>query len=100
MTKPIKPSDIVSVKPDEVVEIFNQLILENWDGVQAMVKAGEAAKRIVEQMNITFSDVYEKKYLDIEEMYRQSGWHVTFDKPGYNERHYDPFFTFSKKGSD
>lgn len=101
MTKPIKPSDVVSVrKPDQVFEIFNELITKKWDGVQAKITAHEAAEAIAERMDITKSDTFTKKYLDIEESYKQQGWNVIYYKPGYNENPYDPFFIFSKKDID
>lgn len=97
MTEPIKPTDIIARKPDQVIEVFNELILKNWDGVQATVKQSEAAKKIAERMGITISDVFEKKHLNIEEVFRQSGWSVVYDKPDYNETPYDPFFCFSQR---
>lgn len=101
MTEPIKPNDVLLIsKPDQIIEVFNKLIIENWDGGQAIVKQKEAAERIAKRVNITSKDVYEKKYLDIEESYKQKGWRVTYNKPGYNEHPYDPYFCFSKKETD
>lgn len=52
MTEPIKPSDVIARKPDQVFEVFNELIEEKWDGHRAIVKSKEAAQKISERMNI------------------------------------------------
>lgn len=96
MTKPIKPSDVIASKPDQVFEVFNELIMGDWDGTQAKVDQNEAAEKIAEKMDMTISEVYKKKYLNIEEAYRQEGWCVYYDKPGYNEVPYNPYFLFSE----
>ena len=41
-------------------------------------------------------ELFDNHYLDIEPAYRNAGWKVEFDKPGYNET-YDSYFVFSKK---
>ena len=39
--------------------------------------------------------LFENHYLDVEELYRQEGWLVTHDKPGYDET-YPATFTFER----
>ena len=89
MTKTITPSEAkklkVTVIPPEVIEVFNQLIVENLSGRTATVTQKEAARRIASKMNIPSGEVYNKKYLDVEDVFRGAGWKVEYDKPGYNE---------------
>ena len=96
MTEPIRPQDIKSIKPDEVIEVFNELIQKYWDGTQARFRQDEAVKLVSTKMNKAPKFLFDHHYLDIEDLYRQSGWMVEYDKPGYNES-YPPTFTFSKK---
>jgi len=42
------------------------------------------------------NDIFEKNFLDFESVFRNVGWSVEYDKPGYCES-YDAFFTFKKK---
>lgn len=41
-------------------------------------------------------ELFDKGWMDIEPIYRKSGWRVEYDKPAYNET-YPATFTFSKK---
>ena len=96
---PISPDDINSLKaknlPKEVFDGFNKLIVDNWNGRCAKFNQNEVAKLIASKMDISTNDVYEKKYLEVEDIYREKGWVVEYDKPGYCED-YNASFTFSK----
>jgi hypothetical protein len=39
-------------------------------------------------------DAFKNHWLDIEDTYREQGWTVEYDSPGYNES-YDAYFVFS-----
>ena len=41
-------------------------------------------------------DIFTNNWLDIEPLYEDIGWKVTYDKPGFNET-YEATFTFDKK---
>ncbi len=92
--QPIKPSEVKSIKPNEVLQAFNELIQEHWEGERACVKQDYAADLISKKLNISKEKVFEKKYLDVEEIYRDAGWKVTYNKPGYNENWYPAYFIF------
>lgn len=99
MIEPITPDKVErsATKPDEVIDAFNELIQKYWDGDQAKFKLIEAVELIsIKLGNIGTRFVYENHYLDIEHIYRQAGWEVYYDKPGYNES-YPPTFTFSRR---
>lgn len=40
--------------------------------------------------------IFRRGYLNVEEAYREQGWSVVYDKPGYNET-YDASFEFKVK---
>lgn len=98
--QPINPDVIQDVKnskiPDEIIEAFNELIVENWSGGLAVIKQNEALTRIAGKTAISRSDIFSKNYLDIEDIFRKAGWKVVYDKPAYNEN-YEAFWKFSKK---
>lgn len=98
--KPIKPSEVIKKKkeslPDEVIESFNELIAEKWNGNQAKISQKEVASLISSKLDIQKEAIYEKHWLDVEDIFRKAGWHVEYDQPGYNES-YEPYFIFEKK---
>lgn len=101
MTKPISPNEITSLKkkiiPDEVIESFNELIVEKWDGKESIVRVKSIVDRIVNKIpDLDRSLIYSNKWLDIEDIYRNEGWVVIYDQPGYCET-YDAYFKFSRK---
>jgi acyl carrier protein phosphodiesterase len=106
MTQPIKPSEITKAKqaaiPDEVIETFNELVAEKWDGSSATVRQTDAVKAILAKRKpaidrLREQDLYDRHWLDVEDIFRAVGWKVEYDKPGYNET-YEATFTFRKKG--
>jgi len=93
--KPITPDEVRKELPDEVVEIFNDLIKQNWNGHEAVVKQTEALTAITRRLEIEASEVFKRRLLDVEQAFREAGWKVEYDKPGWDET-YDAFFRFSK----
>lgn len=95
---PISPSEVEKVKtkniPELVFEVFNELIARGFDGYQSTVSQKDVVEILLKK-GIREHDIYEKHYLDVEGSYRETGWKVRYDKPGYNES-YDPCFIFSK----
>lgn len=99
MIKPITPNEVVSEKalylPDEVFEVVNRLIAKHWSGAMATIKQDEIIESLIAQMDIDREEVFARKLLDFETVYRSAGWKVRYDKPAYDEN-YDAFFQFSK----
>lgn len=98
---PLSPKDVSNAKqvtfPPEVFEAFNTLITENFNAGSARVVQKDAVAKIVSLMNLEKDDiVYEKGWLNVEDVYRKAGWKVEYDKPAYNET-YNAYFVFSKK---
>lgn len=100
--KPISPNEVVEKKqeifPGEVIGCLNHLIAKNWDGHKSVILQVEIVEQICEVMKIEKVKVYDNNYLEIEDIYRDQGWCVEYDKPGYNEVYYPPSFTFTKGG--
>ena len=96
MIEPIRPHEVKKESiPDAVIEVFNALISEKWDGREAVIKQKDAVARIVDRMQIIEDLVFDRKYLDVEPIYRDAGWTVEYDKPGWSEN-YEPSFTFRR----
>lgn len=95
--KALKPDEVVIARkvsmPDAVLEVFNELITENFRGRYAVVYQEEVVKRLIKK-GLDRKDIYDKGWLDVEDIYRQEGWTVVYDKPGYNES-YRAYFRFS-----
>ena len=100
MSGPIKPKEVQAQReasiPEEVFQVFNDLIKKNWSGYEATVMQHEAAHLICEKLKITSTKLYENGWMDVETAYRKAGWKVVYDKPGYNET-YEANYRFCKK---
>lgn len=87
MVEPIKPDQVKANKlasiPDEVIEAFNELIAKNFSDGFARVEQSDVIRlAILKGLNRT---LFDHRWLDVEDLYRAQGWHVYYDKPGYNE---------------
>ena len=58
------------------------------------MEQGVAVKLMVEK-GLNRNEIFNKGWLNIEEVYRSAGWKVNYDKPAYNES-YDAYFTFER----
>lgn len=94
---PITPDEVIKKKkemiPDEVLEVFDEVIAENFSNGSSMFRYSDVDKRIADRLGISVYDVYKNKYLDIEEIYIEAGWDVDCDNPGFNET-YEGNWTF------
>ena len=96
--KPISPNDVVAPEiPDFVIDIVNRLIRQNYQSRRkcSIIEQREIVKEIKALINI-YGLEFNIKWLDFEELYRNAGWNVEYDKPGYNES-YEATFKFTKK---
>ena len=95
---PITPNEIVKKKkesfPPEVLEAFNEVIYENAEqtssGICSTFNQNVIVRRILKRLResgkrYTSAQLFEKHWLDVENVYRACGWEVKYDKPGYNE---------------
>lgn len=91
--------------PDFVIEAVNKLLLKSWDGSSATITQNSIINAMIrpqEYSEMPTSEfrrmIFDEHWLDFENLYRENGWDVYYDKPGYNET-YDAYFVFKKKGS-
>jgi len=101
--KPITPDEVTSGRkiPDEVIVAFNTLIEKNWDGERSVIGQRDAIDEILRNFSgrippMTKDYIFDNHYLDVEGIFSNVGWKVTFDKPAYNET-YEATFTFRIK---
>lgn len=100
--KPITPDEIVNnlenIIPSSIILAVNQLLIEKYRGNgEVSIKQEDIIERAISiDESLTSNIIFEKKYMDFEDLYRKSGWSVSYDKPGYNEN-YDAYFIFNKK---
>lgn len=90
MTQPITPAEAAKKRgiPDFVIEVFNTLIEEAFNGRIAVVKQDIAVNRIMahaEAQGFHRQDIFDKGWLDVEGRFCDAGWEVEYDRPGYNE---------------
>lgn len=97
MAGPITPEEVVGRKaaliPEAVYEAFNELIAEHWIGSDSAFTVAAAKTRIRAKSGL---DTVLPHWLDVEPIYRDAGWSVTLDRPGYDEN-YDARYIFRKK---
>lgn len=95
--RPIKPSEVVkgkeAVYPGVVFEAFNELIAKNFSGGSSTIKQDDVVALMVKK-GLKRQAIFDDHFLDVEEVYRDSGWKVEYDKPAFNES-YPATFKFS-----
>ena len=108
MKAPISPTEAGAVSvtqiPEEIFEAINELLIEGTgpSGKEVTIKQKTILERYrliclrKDKDPVPKDVIFEKKYLDIENLYEKAGWKVEYDKPGWNET-YDPFFKFKPK---
>lgn len=91
--KPISPQEIKKTIPDFVIEAVNELIAEK---VNDKNYATVLQKHIVDRVKSKTDQDFDYAWLDFENIFRDAGWNVNYDKPAYCES-YDAYFEFSPK---
>lgn len=107
--QPIRPEQVPQIRRarllDEVVAAFNELIARNIHRRQVTILQKEVVALIISKLQQRpdwsgksaaqiEAELFRSNMLDVEDTFREAGWQVVYDKPGYNES-YDAFFTFS-----
>jgi hypothetical protein len=105
---PIKPSEVVALKknyiPGFVFQGFNSCIAKHYNNGYASFTQDQVIEEIIKQWRlsidldteVTRDLIFQNKWLDVEGVYREQGWMVEYDAPGYNES-YSAKFTFKTK---
>ena len=96
--QPITPGDVAREQskniPNAVIEVFNQLIAQDYVDGSATVKQDDVVAMLVAK-GLDLQEIFDKGWLNIEKVYQSAGWKVTYDKPGYNED-YPATFEFER----
>jgi hypothetical protein len=100
--KPLSPAEAQKAfnknLPDFVIESVNELIVATLD---SSGRASFTFEELEQKIKSKKPDdqPWTRKWLDIEETFREHGWRVESDSPGYNET-YKGHYKFSpKRGS-
>lgn len=103
MAKVYSPEDVLKKRnemiPDFVITAFNDLLTENYQEDETIIKQEDAIRKILEystDYELTREAIFKKHYLDIENLYRNNGWEVDYEKPAFDER-FEPYFIFKPK---
>ena len=104
--EPISPKEVLKLKkislPPEVILAFNETIIEHFDGRQSHFLQKYVVALIVKKMGMSSEKdkrmIFDKHWLDVENIFIQKGWDVEYEKPAWNETG-EPTFTFSVRHS-
>jgi hypothetical protein len=97
MTKALSPSEADELRsqgysiPQQVLEAVNDLIVTKPSNCFTL-KISAVKEAIANKMGIPQVEI-EAHWLDFEPVYRDAGWTVYYDRPGYNES-YEGFYQF------
>lgn len=96
--KPVSPNDIKVSLPDFVINAVNSLISNRYRGGSFSIKREEIVKKIIETCPraLEREEIFEKQWLDFENLYRQAGWKVNYVTPERGES-FDEYFNFEPR---
>lgn len=89
--KPFSPAEARAARekvfPDFVIEAFNTLIAKNLSGGESTVVQNDVINEILKRglEGLTRQQIFDNRYLDVEDIYTKQGWKVEYDKPGWDE---------------
>lgn len=99
MSKPIAPKDVQKKKvnfPPDVFDVFNRQIQGKWDGKKAVVYQNDVLGILTDRLNLRKHEIFERNFLDIEDEYKEVGWHVEYVKAAYNNAEETSLYIFTK----
>lgn len=96
----IGPEDMVKqwqqALPDEVVETFNDLLAQNFDGRFAIVREDDLLAALKEK-GLNAKEVQEQRWLhQTYQLYKEAGWKADHRTPGWDDS-FKPYFRFDIK---
>jgi hypothetical protein len=98
--EPIKPKDILDNLEDvihpAVVQAVNELLKEQFRGGSCTIKQKDIESRAKKISGVTSTEIYDKKWMDFEPIFRKAGWKVSYNSPDRDED-FDSYFSFSAK---
>jgi len=106
--EPLSPADMKKAKDESipyfVVQAFNLCVTSNWNGATAVFSQDEVIAEIVRLGQATIPQlsreiIFAKHWLDVEPIFMNKGWHVSYDKPDLGESGVARFEFRPKAGS-
>lgn len=101
--EPIRPSEarkeIKKALPAFVIEAVNILIVSNLDSNDHANFTYDELEEKIQELNPDKESEFNRAWLDVEDIFRDYGWKVVVDNPGYCET-YKGNYTFSPKKID
>jgi hypothetical protein len=103
--KPINPIEVKKQQlaniDDEMIQAVNELLIEKFSSGSCTILQKDVIERYFKLKNLENTqanrdELYKRKQLDFEPLYKKEGWKVSYDRPGYNES-YEPSFEFLSK---
>jgi hypothetical protein len=104
LVKPFTPAEAQASQsnriPDVVITAVNQLLAEKYTNYVIRFTQPELEQKLstLGVSKTAISLMYENHQFDFESAFRQFGWIVEYDRPGYNES-YAPSYTFKRQPS-
>lgn len=99
MSKPLSPEEASRIRlerrPEAVIEVFNELIADHFDGKEARILLSEVIAGLKDR-GIDKDDAFAKHWLDVEPEFRREGWAVKYDSPSYGDENFAAYFVFSR----
>lgn len=103
--EPLRPEGVALAKkttfPPVVLEAFNELIAADFVNGRATVRQDAVLTLILSKLRekgqeIERQQVFDRGWLNVEDIYRRDGWSVEYDKPGLGES-YPATYRFTRK---
>ena len=84
-----------TVIPDEIIKVFDELIVQNYVKGKSTVYLRDALKAAANRMKVGEQEILNNRWMDVEEAYSAAGWKVTYESPRYADENFNPYFTFT-----
>ncbi len=99
--KPITPEEakdsIIRSFPDYIIESVNELIVETGRSCKYVkILREDVIKRIQSKKDVSRDHLFNNKFLDFEDVYRDQGWSVSYDQPCRGES-FKAYYKFTPK---
>ena len=102
--KPLSPEEVglekkTKISSSPMIETFNKLLVKNFrvGGTSVTLLQKDIINAFLqENPSYTRERIFEEHILDFEEIFRDAGWKVYYDRPAYYET-YEPSFEFTAK---
>lgn len=100
--KPLTPKEAIELKrqntPRAVFDAFNQLLSQGKSGNSKIVFSDKQVVALMEQKGLSPQEIYNRGWLNIEDLYEEAGWNVT--RSGSDSDDAITHYTFTPKKAE